>query len=72
MKHMKTIKCSDFGMDCPFVAKDETEEGVVKKIAEHGMTIHKEEVEKMMAGMSEEEKMNAIKSKMKEEMCEEC
>lgn len=69
---MKMIKCSDFGMDCPFIAKDETEEGVVKKIAEHGMTIHREAVEKMTAGMSEEETMNMMKSKIKEGHCEEC
>ena len=50
---MKTIKCSSFGLACPFVAEDEMEEGVIKKIMEHGNTVHREEVE--ARGVTEEE-----------------
>lgn len=50
---MKTIKCSNFGLSCPFVAEDETEEGVIHKIIEHGNTAHHKEVEER--GATEEE-----------------
>lgn len=64
---MKTIHCSSFGFVCPFVARDETEEGVIQKIIEHGNTVHRTEVEKMMEGVSEGEMMAMMKAKIQEE-----
>ncbi len=42
-KMAATLKCKDVGMDCDFIARGETEEGVLKLAAEyaapaHGMT----------------------------------
>lgn len=64
---MKTIRCNDFGFTCPFVARDETEEGVIEKITAHGQAVHKKEADKMMEGVSEEEVMYLMKSKISEE-----
>ncbi|MBI4993395.1 DUF1059 domain-containing protein [Candidatus Wolfebacteria bacterium] len=69
-KNLKTIKCSDFGLNCDFAIKDENMEEVVKRIKEHGMSVHPESVKQMMAGKSEEEIDKIIKSKIKEEKCE--
>lgn len=64
---MKTIRCNDFGFTCPFVAKDETEEGVIEKIMAHGQSAHKKEVDKMMEGVSGVEAMYLMRSKIQEE-----
>ncbi len=36
----KKFLCKDVGMDCPFEAQAETEEELMKQIAEHGKTAH--------------------------------
>lgn len=36
----KIIRCRDVGMDCDFEAKAETEEDLLKKVAEHAGTTH--------------------------------
>ena len=36
----KTIRCKDVGMDCDFEARAETEEELLKKVAEHAGTTH--------------------------------
>jgi predicted small metal-binding protein len=36
----KTIRCKDVGMDCDFEARAETEEELLKKVAEHAGTVH--------------------------------
>ncbi len=37
---MKQISCRDFGVDCDFVARGETEEEVMRKGSEHGCKVH--------------------------------
>ena len=36
----KVIYCKDFGSDCEFVSRGETEEQVLKVGAEHGKAVH--------------------------------
>ncbi len=36
----KIIRCKDVGMDCDFEARAETEEELLKKVAEHAGAIH--------------------------------
>ena len=36
----KVLRCSDIGMDCDFVARAETDEEILKKVAEHAATAH--------------------------------
>jgi len=36
----KVLRCSDVGMDCDFKAQAETEEELLKKVAEHAATAH--------------------------------
>ena len=36
----KVLRCRDVGMDCDFVARAETEEEILKKVAEHAQTVH--------------------------------
>ena len=36
----KIIRCRDIGMDCDFEARAETEEELLKKVAEHAGTTH--------------------------------
>ncbi len=36
----KTIRCKDVGLDCDFEARAETEEELLKKVAEHDGTTH--------------------------------
>ncbi len=36
----KILKCKDIGVDCDFVASGKTEEGVLKKAAEHARKDH--------------------------------
>ncbi len=54
---MKTLNCKDVSGMCDFVATGETNEEVKKKLAEHGMEVHPEELNKM----TEEEKMKMEK-----------
>ena len=37
---MKTLSCKDAGVACDFVAKGETNEEVLSKVAEHGKKVH--------------------------------
>jgi len=36
----KVIRCRDVGMDCDFEARAESEEELLKKVAEHAGTTH--------------------------------
>ena len=36
----KVLRCSDVGIDCDFEARAETEEEILKKVAEHAATAH--------------------------------
>ena len=36
----KVIRCRDVGMDCDFEARAETEEEILKQVAEHAGTTH--------------------------------
>ncbi len=36
----KTICCRDVGVDCDFVVRGETEEEIMKKVAEHAQKEH--------------------------------
>ena len=38
---MPTFACKDIGMDCKFQTSAPTEEGLMKKIAEHAKSAHK-------------------------------
>ena len=40
----KTLRCSDTGMDCPWVGHAETEDELLEAGAEHVRAVHKEEV----------------------------
>ena len=35
-----TFACRDFGVDCPFVARGETEEEVLQAAAKHAKEVH--------------------------------
>lgn len=37
---MKTVKCSDAGMDCPFVARGNTDDEVLSIMADHALNVH--------------------------------
>jgi len=37
---MPSIKCKDVGMDCDFEATADTEDELMKKIAEHAAEVH--------------------------------
>jgi predicted small metal-binding protein len=36
----KVLRCRDVGMDCDYAARAETEEEILKKVAEHAGTTH--------------------------------
>jgi len=36
----KMLRCRDVGMDCDFVVRAETEEELMRKVAEHAKTVH--------------------------------
>jgi predicted small metal-binding protein len=36
----QTLACKDLGMDCPFVAKADTEEELMEKAGKHGKEVH--------------------------------
>jgi predicted small metal-binding protein len=62
---MYQVACKDMGMDaCPFVAEGETVEAAMGMLSSHGMEMHKDAMEKMMAeGMTADqmaEKMKAV------------
>lgn len=37
---MKTLSCRDMGSNCPFIAKGETVDEVIRKMADHHKTEH--------------------------------
>lgn len=41
---MKLVRCRDHGFDCDFTAKAETEEDILRAVAEHAQHVHKVEV----------------------------
>jgi predicted small metal-binding protein len=49
---MKSLACSDLGMECGFKAEGETAEEVKQKMLAHAQDAHAE----MLAGMSDQEK----------------
>jgi len=65
---MKTLACIDMepSLNCDYVAKAETDEGVIKDLTAHGMSAHPETMEKMK-GMSEEEVKAMMMPHIKEE-----
>ena len=65
MKH--SISCVDAGVNCPFVAKDETVDGVVQKMTEHAQDAHADIVKKLLETMSTEELTEWLKEKVKTE-----
>jgi len=56
----KVLWCRDVGMDCDFEARADTEEEILKKVAEHVQTVHnmkeipEEVVEKVRAAIRDE------------------
>ena len=53
---MKSLKCSDLGMECSFSATAETADELKQKMLEHAKEVHAE----MLAGMSEEDKARLL------------
>lgn len=45
---MYTLSCRDLGMNCDFVARDETIEGVIMKLYGHGSVYHPKALEDIM------------------------
>ena len=61
---MKTLACSDLGMECSFKAEAETADEIKQMMLAHAQDAHAE----MLAGMSDQEKvdlMAAMDAKMK-------
>jgi predicted small metal-binding protein len=54
---MKTLACKDLGADCGFVAKGETADEVVKKMADHAAKAHKDKA----GEMSHDQMMEKVK-----------
>ena len=56
----KTVSCRDIGADCDFVARGDSEEEVLRQVAEHAHTDHKmieipaEVVDKVRAAIRDE------------------
>ena len=46
---MKVVNCRDVGFDCEGVVRAETEEEVLRQVAEHARTVHDVEVTPEMA-----------------------
>lgn len=64
---MKTLTCKIVsGIDCPYVAKGETDEEVMVQLKEHGQEAHPEEIKKMMEGMSEDDLVKRMKENIQE------
>jgi predicted small metal-binding protein len=53
---MKSLACSDMGMECSFSAEAETADEVKAKMLAHAQEVHAE----MLAGMTEEEKAGLV------------
>ncbi len=56
----KVLRCRDVGMDCDYVARAETEEEILKMVAEHAQAVHnmkeipEEVAEKVRAAIKDE------------------
>ena len=37
---MKVLRCRDVGFDCDSVMRAETDEGILRQVAEHAKTVH--------------------------------
>ena len=46
---MKVVRCHDVGFDCEGVVRAESEEEVLRQVAEHARTVHNVEVTPEMA-----------------------
>jgi predicted small metal-binding protein len=64
---MKSLSCKDLGDNtCPFVATDETVEGVVSKMKEHATTAHKNKMDEMQETMSIQQIDETMTEKVKD------
>lgn len=65
---MKMLSCKDIDSDteCNFVAEDDTDDGVIKKMMEHSKKEHPEKMNEMMENMSEEEVEDRFRMEIKE------
>ena len=64
----KTFTCRDVGVDCPYVARGETEEDLMADVIKHGKEVHGYTDEQL----SNPEMMKKVKSAIKEEGCGTC
>lgn len=65
MKH--SISCVDAGVNCPFVAVDETVEGVVHKMTEHAQDAHADVIKKLLETMTPDELTQWLAEKVRTE-----
>lgn len=59
----KTLACKDVGVDCPYVARGETEEELMAAVLKHGKEVHGYTDEQL----NDPEMMKKVKSAIKEE-----
>ena len=59
----KTLKCRDLGVDCPFVARGETEEELMAVVLKHGKEVHGYTDEQL----KDPEMMKKVKAAVKDE-----
>ncbi len=59
----KTFACRDLGIDCPYVARGETEEELIADVVKHGKEVHGYTDEQL----KDPEMMKKVKSAVKEE-----
>lgn len=63
MKH--SISCADAGVNCPFVARGETVDAVVKEITAHAQDVHAEIIKKLLETMTADELTEWLREKVK-------
>jgi len=64
----KSFACRDVGIDCPYVARGETEEELMADVIKHGKEVHGYTDEQL----NDPEMMKKVKSAIKEEGCGTC
>ncbi len=64
----KTFACRDLGIDCPYVARGETEEELIADVVKHGKEVHGYTDEQL----KDPEMMKKVKAAIKEEGCGTC
>jgi predicted small metal-binding protein len=64
----KTLNCRDVGVDCPYVARGETEEELMADVIKHGKEVHGYTDEQL----NDPEMMKKVKSAIREEDCGTC